>query len=723
MTPDQNSIDPTTVVDPATATAEAPGATPTPGRCLQLARDAFSISQSWFDSSVRTQITNDIRQANSIHPSGSKYHNPEYRLRSRLFRPKTRTTIRKNEASAAEAFFGTRDLVEVTAEDDSDEMNVAASKYMGELLSYTLKKRIPWFLTCMGAYQDAQVTGVVCSMQEWQYDPRKKPNPIDRPKVTLIPVENLRLDPACDWTDPINTSPYLIHQMPMYVKDVKARSRTNAAVEGPWARLTDAQLLVAANRQMDTIRAVRENKRQDSKAQSSAITDYTIVWVHRNIFEIDGNDWVFYTLGDSLMLSTPVPIEDVYWHGMRPYAMGGMAIEAHKLYASGIPRMTADLQSEINEFANGRQDNIRFAMSKRWFVKRNSQVDLRSLMRNTPGSSTLMNDVEKDVKVVDTPDVTASSFKEQDLLNVDFDDMAGTFSQATVQTQRNLNETVGGLELMDEKANQVGNYQLLIFATTWMIPVLRQINALLAHYESDQRILVMCAKSVGLDEMGIDAITDELMMADLIVAVNAGQGATSPSARMANLTNAMGTIRNTLADGLLENHGLKTQDFFSEVLGIAGYKDAEKFFSTEIDPTVQALQKQVQDLTAQLGQKGDPPELTAAKVELSKAQTQKAKNDAVVSGVTAAFEAIQGANLIAVTPAVGPIADMIMKAAGYTPPAPLGVDPDLAGNALPSLPAPVPGVEPPADSGSTDPSRPSTGAVGAQQGIETPRND
>jgi hypothetical protein len=39
----------------------------------------------------------------------------------------------------------------------------------------------------------------------------------------------------------------------------------------------------------------------------------------------------------------------------------------------------------------------------------------------------------EDVEALEFDDVTASSYQEQDRLNLDFDDMAGTFSQSSVQ--------------------------------------------------------------------------------------------------------------------------------------------------------------------------------------------------------------------------------------------------------------------------------------------------
>jgi hypothetical protein len=65
-------------------------------------------------------------------------------------------------------------------------------------------------------------------------------------------------------------------------------------------------------------------------------------------------------------------------------------------------------------------------LNKRYLVARGRQVDLRSLTRNIAGSVTLVNDIEKDVKELEFSDVTSASYKEQENLNLDFDEAAAT---------------------------------------------------------------------------------------------------------------------------------------------------------------------------------------------------------------------------------------------------------------------------------------------------------
>jgi hypothetical protein len=711
---------------------------------LTLARDAYTASTSYFDASIRQQIEADLRQSQGQHPVGSKYLADK--SRSRLFRPKTRATIRKNEAVAAEAFFATQDVVQIAAENDNDPLQQASAAVMAELLQYRLTKSIPWFLTLVGAYQDAQTVGVVASYQYWEYNEKKK---LDRPQVRLIPIENLRFDPGASWTDPVGTSPYLIELIPMYLGEVKARMNTPdpKTGEAKWKTLPDAVILSATKGYGDTIRMQREGQRMDSKSQQQANNAFNIVWVHKNIVSMDDADYVYYTLGCEHLLSEPLPLEQRYFHGKRPYVIGSCVIETHKTYPSSVPRLTRDVQAEINEVANQRIDNVKLAMNKRYFARRNKQVDIRSVTRNVPGSVTLMQDVD-DVKVVEFNDVTGSSYKEQEVLNLDFDDMAGAFSGASVQSNRKLNETVGGMKLLDTNANQVSSYQLRTFVETWVEPVLRQIVLLEQFYETDETLVGLCGEAAQLaQKFGVDQVTDDMLMQEFSLNVNVGMGATNPTDQVKQFISGMTALRDMLSDGSLMRLGLKVEEVIKELFGKLGYKDGSRFFDMQNeDPQLKQMQATIDQLQQALDAKMDPKiiDATVRKIDAEIASMgvkDKVQNaNAVKQGTEAQFSAMQTAEVIAAVPAVAPIADVLMKAAGYTPPTPPGVDPNFPQPGLPDANlgikevtnkrtgmvfTPGDGSAPPLPPPSTTlrPAGPATPGIGERHGIETTRPD
>lgn len=679
-------------------------------RALQLARDAFRGSTDYFNANIRPQLERDIRQFQSRHNPDSKYMSDAYKARSRFYRPKTRAMVRSSEAKMAEAFFSTADLLTITPEREKDDRQKVSAEILQALLQYRLTKTIPWFVLACGAWQDAQVQGAVISRQDWIYDPIKK---IDAPKMTLLPLENLRFDPAADWTDPINTSPYLVELIPMYIKDIKKRMR-----QGKWLTIPEAQMKTSI-RQYDSTRLLREDNRTSSTDSTTAITEFTIAWVHLNIMEDEdtGQDMMFYTLGESYLLSSPVPLTEQWAHGRRPYAFGGTVIESHKNWPSGPVRLARDTQAEINEIANNRIDNVKFAMNKRYFAKRNVQVDLRSLVRNVPSSVTLMQDPEKDVKIVDTPDVTASSYQEQDRLNMDFDEITGNMSQSSVQANRKLNETVGGMEILAADANVTQAYGLLTFIYTWAQPALSQLVLLEQYYETDEIILAIAGdKSPMFQRIGQDLATDELLMGALTLTVNVGMSNSSPSQKINNILTAVNGVKTAVADGILQQNGLNVQDLIKEIFGAIGHKDGGRFFDfdqTE-DPRIQQMQQQVQDLQQQLSAKFPK--------ELMDAQIEKLTAEKVTKMMEGIYAAMQAGEVLATVPQVAPIADKLMQAAGYTIPNPAGVDPNFpiapaAAEAAAAGPIALPA------SGNTDPRFPAHPGVGAKHGIETQAAD
>jgi hypothetical protein len=77
----------------------------------------------------------------SKHPRDSKYMSEAYKYRSRIFRPKSRSVVRKNEATAALAFFSNPDVVSIDPVDEENQAQAWSALVMKELMQYRLTKR------------------------------------------------------------------------------------------------------------------------------------------------------------------------------------------------------------------------------------------------------------------------------------------------------------------------------------------------------------------------------------------------------------------------------------------------------------------------------------------------------------------------------------------------------------------------------------------------------
>tara|TARA_Y100000310_G_scaffold98427_1_gene96263 strand:+ start:425 stop:2686 length:2262 start_codon:yes stop_codon:yes gene_type:complete len=619
---------------------------------LTLAREAYDSSTSYLDANYRRQWERNLSLFQSNHPSGSKYSTSQYQHRSRLFRPKTRSTIRTNEAAVAAAFFSTEDVLSVYPENDSDPEQRASATILKHLLQYRLTKTIPWFQTLIAAYQEAMVFGSVIAHQYWEYKEKrsKSKEPIlddagepilnedgseaftetddveilkDRPQIRLIASENLRIDPAADWNDPIGSSPFIVEVIPMYLQDVIERMADVDPKTGEpkWKRLSMPELLQSSRRsEFDSTRQTRQGKRQDPLSdRQETIKEYDTIFIHKNIIHRKGKDWLFYTAGTNHLLTTPIPLSEVYPHlrdGERPYVMGGSTIEAHKIYPSSIVEMTQDLQTAANDIANQRTDNVQLVLNKRYHIRRSSNIDINALKRSVPGGSVMMDDPMTDVNVVSTPDITASAYEEQDRLNVDFDDIAGTFSQGTVQSNRLMNETVGGMEMLSGQANTMIEYMIRTFAETWVEPVLSQLIRLEQYYETDEVIVAVATNKSEQENQEVSGFfqrfsqdIDSLLRHEMTVGVNVGIGATDPIRKIERLLLGIRTMAEVNPDII---QTLNQPEVTKEVFGALGYKDAKRFIAEEPQDRLSELKAQVEEMAAaiqQLTDKGAAKEL------------------------------------------------------------------------------------------------------------------
>lgn len=635
---------------------------------LRLATSSFKSSTSYIDSNMRKTWEDSLRAFNGQHPSDSKYNHPSYAKRSNLYRPKTRSIIRKNEAAAAAAFFSSLDVVSVEPEDENNDTEVVSAAINKSLLQYRLAKTIPWFQITMGGLQDAQTIGVACAHIYWDYKagkgaedskpedaslkpdapanpeypaqpnmpanafaatgdaenaiqappqslgaaaqsqvpapmpaqpPAPTPPPVklpkvkpisDKPVVDLIPIENIRIDSAADWKDPVGSSPFIIHMLPMYMMDV-----VNKMKSGEWMKYGEGSLRAACSTVYDSTRMARQNNKEDPyDANSKAFSGYEICWIQRHIHRKDDEDWEFYTLGDFALLTKPRKLIEVVFHGKRPYVIGCCILEAHQLFPTSVPQLGRDLQTEANEIANQRIDNVKFVLNKKWFVKRGKEADIPGLVRNVPGGVVMLDDPEKDVREVTWPDVTASAYEEQSRIDNDMNDLLGNFSVGQVMADNGINGPARNMAMLGQSSGTLVEYLLRTFVETFMQPVLRQVILLEQKYETDLVVLGIAAKNAKLmQKFGTDDVTDELLEQELTLNVNVGMGATDPQMKLQKFTSAMSIYLDLLSKA---PPGVNMDEVGKEIFGYMGYRDGSRFLGQQ-NPQMAQLQQKLEEAT------------------------------------------------------------------------------------------------------------------------------
>lgn len=637
---------------------------------LKKARQADQQSKTYYETHLRHIWKGSIAHFRSEHAPGSKYHKVEYAKRSRAFRPKTRSMVLRKEAAAAGAFFSMDDACGISPVDPDSTRGQASAGVMNALVNHRLDVDIPWFQISMGNYQTALVQGVCCSKQYWDYeakwedvnvaepvlhpetqepmlDPttgqpqinvrqekRHAGNRVDKPCITPIAPENIKFHPNADWLDPVNTSPFLIYAFPMFALDVKKRAKDSDPKTGKpaWKMPTDQQLMSAARKYSENINVRDDPAQRNTRAeqQSGELKDFDTVWVHEFFMREGAVDHTFYTLGTEMMLTEATPINEVYLHGERPFVVGIASLEAFKAIPQSKVEQLSPLQRLSNEISNQRIDNVRLAMNGRYWVKEGKKIDIATLQRSTPGSAVLMPDPLTDVKWDRPQDVTASAYQEQDRVNADFDDLGGIFSGSTVQSDHHLNETVGGMKLMSSDAGAVQEYELKIYAVTYMARVLRQLVKLEQAYETDQALIALAGKQAQtITKYGIDPMLDDLMDEQLLVKVDVGVGATSPDKRVEKLTGAIKAVMELVSPlvpaygpQVVQSEGVKA--IAQEIFGAAGYKNSERFLNFGPPKPPETPPGQPGQ-----GQGGASPEVAGKVLEVEQSENQKERDNKI----------------------------------------------------------------------------------------------
>lgn len=636
---------------------------PDDAKFIKCFKDSLKAARDYQAQKLLTPWSRNYRAFGNRHMNGSKYETLRYKNRSKIFTPKTRSAVRKNDATAAGAMFSTEDVVSVTPERSSDKFQTMSAKFLHAVLNYRLDRTNRWagpnwFMTAIGARQDAQITGLCVSKQYWEYEEKivkrivevteqqirlddtgmpmvdmTTGEPImeeivsqgeqdervvvrDRLMCTLLPAEQVFMDFSADWRDPIQEGGYFIAAYPTRMDDVEhiiaTQSERNRMGGGAWRADIDFNALRSAQSDKQTsATAVRRSREQgiDPFEGAKQGNNNDIVWLFECFHRKDGEDTHWWMLGESTILSDPRPTEDAYpaHAGERPYVRGLGALETHRVYPMAPVESWQPSQLEINDITNLSLDALKMGISPITVIKRGAGVDLKQVANRGPDAHVMVNNVE-DVSFNRAPSPPPDAMAYRNVLANDFDDLAGTFSQASVQSNRALNETVGGMQLLSVHANAQTEFDLRVWVETWVEPVLAQMLRLIKYYESDAVVIEVAGENAGLIENiemeveeGLDPenpqedgaekpaanepkitvadVLNRLDEAQVTVRVNVGIGALDSTQKLGKFMTAIDAIMKIAP--MLEDNGtqLNGDAVLQEVMGLSGYRNADQFFT------------------------------------------------------------------------------------------------------------------------------------------------
>lgn len=626
---------------------------------------AMKVSEDHYNTKLHTAWSRNYRAVQNRHFSGSKYDTYRYKSRSKLFKPKTMAAVRKNDATAAASLFSTEDVVSITAERTSDKLQATTARFLHEDLNYRLDRSNKWagpnwFLTSISARHETQVTGICVSKQYWEYEERIVEKivdvPTDRPAIdatgmpildlmtgeplmdtviekgvidekqivrdrlmiTLIPSEHARIDYTGDWRDPIQEGGFFIADYPVRLDDVEdminQSADRNKMGGKAWRSDIDISALKRARseRSGSTQASVRRSRDDGQDRYEGAFQgkENETIWLHEVFYRKGGEDWHYWVLGNDTILSDPRPTRESYpeQKGDRPYVRGLGALEPHKTHPMAPVESWQPIQMEINDTTNLSLDAMKMAISPITLVKRGSMMDRKQLQNRGPDALVELNNIE-DLQFTRAPDPSANSQNYIDRLSVDMDELAGVFSGSSVQSNRSLNETVGGMQLLNSSANALTEFDLRVWVETWVEPCLSQCINCIKEYESDEVVISVAGERAGLIEnvvagddqtasldpkkqeaeaekqknpfqppISVSDVLGHLDNAQVVVKVNVGIGALDNNQRMQKFMmgfkGSLELIQPLKEQGITLNAAAVAQ----EIWGLAGYKDADRFY-------------------------------------------------------------------------------------------------------------------------------------------------
>lgn len=568
---------------------------------LRLVKEAEAQALLYQNQNNRRAWSQAYRAWHNEHFSGSKYLKPDWRNRSKIFVPKTRSAVRKDMAAVAASLFNNVDAITCMPGNEGDKNQRAAAELVQEVVNYRSdrvsgKAAFPWFAIANGARQDALLTGVCLSKQSWKLELRRSTETdketgkkveswvpdIDRPNMDLIPSENYIIDPAADWTNPCQDGAYVVIKWPMRFSEIRKKQQSPI---DPWLPVAENLLrgtVDSSKYDMEAIRRARESG-IDRFDETNTGYEFQVIWVYETFMKVEGEDWTFLSVADRAYLTQPMLTRDKYpeQFGERPLSMGYGSLEAHRIFPMSPVESWQQLQLEINDLRNLALDQTKQNTMPITKIVRGRQIDIDQVKKRSAGTAIIVTSKD-DVTWEQPPPLSQSIPLMNRDLELEFDDLAGQFNGQTAENNNALSRTLGGLKLVSGSANAVQEFDIRVWIQTWAEPAIAQIVRLVQYYESDPIILGLCGERAQLwEKFGVNQITDDLLENEVLVRVSVGLGAGDPQQRLMKFSSAVQIAAPLLAQSPQFQSGeyqLDADAILEEVFGAAGYRDGGRRF-------------------------------------------------------------------------------------------------------------------------------------------------
>lgn len=124
-------------------------------------------------------------------------------------------------------------------------------------------------------------------------------------------------------------------------------------------------------------------------------------------------------------------IPNPFNHQMEPFCKITMYPDARpSWFGVGVGEIGQSSCERLNKLVNQRLDNVDLVLNKQWLVQAgDNYLNRRKLGLSQPGAVHDCADPLSSIRPLDTPDVTASSYKEEEIAKLDFRESTGATSQ------------------------------------------------------------------------------------------------------------------------------------------------------------------------------------------------------------------------------------------------------------------------------------------------------
>lgn len=192
-------------------------------------------------------------------------------------------------------------------------------------------------------------------------------------------------------------------------------------------------------------------------------------------------------------------VDNPYFHGELPIVYGVDYPYPGELYGMGEIEPVDRIQRAINAVLNQRLDNVQLNLRTMWKAKKNSGVDMHTLV-STPGNIITTDDMEA-VEPIQVPDVTGTTFVEtMNYLTAALQNGTGItdYTMGVDDTSHTKNETATGVRLIQQEANAQFKLKIQLFNHMVIQRIANQWKDLRVQYTTEaQKLRIIGAEDVN----------------------------------------------------------------------------------------------------------------------------------------------------------------------------------------------------------------------------------